>query len=395
MPSTIVTWVAPMILLGLTISIMWHGFNLMRGAGGHHHTLDLFAHSMRAFLVMSLALAGGAYDANIVGFAKELRTDLANLLSMAPPGTNSYDALDQALFKAANTMQKMMPWVFDNTNILMGNFAGLIGLAGMGFMVGCIAVYAALICGEFILIDFALGILFAVGPLFVACFAFQATARFFDGWLGGVMKYTLTAVVMSAVLGIGLGLLNQYTTSIAQHSDTMDFIGSTVAALASIVALIMITRRVPEIAGNIVGGIGISVLGPAAAKAPLAAISSAMKGTARGAANAGAYAGGALSQTRAGQAVGKAVERLSETSIGERSLAMMQSAGRFSSATMNMQEGSVANAYRLGARQDAGIGVVTGHQRPMGGAGAWTTPAIDVMSGLPKAPPPAPPPPGA
>ncbi len=40
--STLVTWVAPVILLGLTISIIWQGMNVMRGAGGNLHLVDVF-----------------------------------------------------------------------------------------------------------------------------------------------------------------------------------------------------------------------------------------------------------------------------------------------------------------------------------------------------------------
>lgn len=36
-PNTLITWVTPVLLLGLTISIMWQGYKVIRGAGGQDH----------------------------------------------------------------------------------------------------------------------------------------------------------------------------------------------------------------------------------------------------------------------------------------------------------------------------------------------------------------------
>lgn len=367
--NTLVTWVAPVVLLGLTILIMWHGLNIMRGAGGNMHLIDVFMKSMRAFLVVSLALAGGAYSTNVMGFFTELRTDLANLFTSAPAGTSSYAVLDESVGQAVDAMRSMMPWVSENTNVLTGNFTGLIGLASMGFMVGCIVVYAMISVVNLLVIDFALAIIWAVGPLFVACFAFESFAKFFDGWLGAVMKYTFTGIVITAVLALGNGILEGYCAEIAQNIDTLDFIGAGFGALGATGVLIMIAYRVPEIAGNIVGGIGLAVVGPAAAHTPLAAAGAAMKSAGRAGANATAYGAGAAMATPAGQRVAQvaqqAAQAVAQTSLGRRALEASQSAARFGRATANMQSGSVPAAFNTGARRDGGTGVVTGSSRPL------------------------------
>jgi type IV secretion system protein VirB6 len=366
--STLVTWVTPLVLLGLTISIMWHGMNVMRGAGGNMHLVDVFVKSLRAFFVMSLALAGGAYSTNVIGFFTELRTGLANLFSSAPAGMSSYAVLDESVGKATEAMRSMMPWVADNTNILVGNFTGLIGLASMGFMVGCIVVYAMVSVVNLLVIDFALAIVWAIGPLFVACLAFEAFAKFFDGWLGAVMKYTFTGVVVTAVLGIGNGIFGEYCENIANNIDTLDFIVSGFSALGGTGVLVLIAFRVPEIAGNIVGGIGLSVLGPAAASAPLAAISTAMKAGGRAGANATSYGAGAAAASAPGQRVIQAASAMASavknTSLGQRAVAASQAAARFGKATANMQSGSIEAAYRTGRGGDGGTGIVTGASSP-------------------------------
>lgn len=360
--ETVVGWVTPVVLLGLTILILWHGMNVMRGAGGSMHLVDVFMKSMRAFLVVSLALAGGAYSTNVIGFIVDLRTDLVNLFVAAPPGSSSYAALDQSVGKATKALNDMMPWVQANSDILPLNLRGLLGLAAMALMVGCVVIYCLVSAVNLLLIDVALTIIFAVGPLFVACFAFESTAKFFDAWLGGALKYVFTAVVVSAVLSIGNGVLATFATQLGKDPDTMDLMGGAFAALGATGMLIMIAFRVPEIAGNIVGGIGLSVFGPAAASAPLAAMGSGMKSGARAGANAASYGAGAAAGTGPGQAVTRTVSALANTSLGQRAVAAGESAARFGRATTNMRSGSVGAAYNAGS--GAGTGVVTG-ARPL------------------------------
>jgi type IV secretion system protein VirB6 len=195
--------------------------------------------------------------------------------------------------------------------------------------------------------------------LFVACFAFESTAKFFDAWLGGALKYTFTAVVMAAVLGIGNGILDNFCSRIAGSPDTIDFIGTAFAALAATGVLIVMAFRAPEIAGNIVGGIGLSVLGPGASSAPLAAMSSAVKAGARGAGNATSYAAGAASTTTPGQRVAQAAAAIRDSSVGQGVASAGQKVSQFAQATGNMQPGSVGAAYKAGSGQSAGTGTIT------------------------------------
>jgi hypothetical protein len=49
----------PMVLAGLTINLVWQGLSVLRGAGGQHVFLDLFAINFRAILVVLLAIGTG------------------------------------------------------------------------------------------------------------------------------------------------------------------------------------------------------------------------------------------------------------------------------------------------------------------------------------------------
>jgi type IV secretion system protein VirB6 len=370
--NQLVAAVTGIVLTGATIQMMWHGFNVMRGAGGGNYVLELLAKSARVFLVMTLALAGSAYSDNVVGTITDLRDGLTNLFnSNAVAGASSYAALDASVDKATVALRNMLPWVSDNTNILVGNFTGLIGLAGMALMVGLIVIYAGLSAVNFLLIDFGFQVIWAVGPLFVACFAFESTARFFDAWLGAALKYAFTAVVMSAVLGIGMGILDGYCTRLATATDasSVDFIAATVGAIGAMGVLVVFSSRASEVAGNIVGGIGISAMGPAMAAGPLAAMGSLMgktaAGAARVAANSMGYGAGVGSQTGAGRAIASAAGRVTNSAPVQKALEIARAAGRVGSTIGNMKPGSVGAAYDAGAGRSVGLGSITGG-RPLG-----------------------------
>lgn len=366
--ETVIGWVVPLVVLGLTVNLMWHGFLVMKGEAGLH-VLDVFAKSIRAFLVVSLALAGGAYASNVMGFFIELRTSFVGLFSGAPAGMNSYAALDVSVDKAVTAMNSQLPWVAANTNILIGNFTGLIGLGSMGFMVGCLVIYSMISAVNLLLVDFSFAIIWAVGPMAVAGFAFPATARFFDAWLGAVLKYTMTSIVISAVAGLGNSILEVYCSNIAQNADKGLLLKAAFSALAASGILIILLVRVPSIAGDIVGGIGISLAAsPGSAVGPLSAASQGMKSGARAGANAGSYLLGKLmgpKERLPGQGQGQAESGSpprspTPPSLGQRAIA---ASAQFARATTNMGSGSVGAAYNAGAA-GGGTGVVTGSQEP-------------------------------
>lgn len=361
--GALVSWVMPFVLTGLTIQIMWQGYNILRGAGGNHHMIDVFVNSLRAFLVVSLALAGGMYVTNVVGFAQDLRDSLTNLF--VPGATNSYSALDSSMDQALQALDKILQWSWNNISLspIKPNFTGVVAIGCGCFMVGCLFIYALVSVANLLLVDFSLALIFGLGPLFVACLAFQSTARFFDAWLGAVLKYTFTAVVIAAIVGMANSVLVQYTNNLAAANDAVDFVACAFCALGGAGVLILLAIRAPELAGNIVGGIGINALGPAVARAPLAAMSSTMKGTAQGTANAASYGASKVANSRAIQAAGSAI---GNSSLGQKTIAATQGLRNVGNkATQGMQKlsnavtgkgadssslrSTMSNAYRIGA----------------------------------------------
>ncbi len=337
---------------GVTLLVMWHGFNIVRGAGGQHHLLDVFAKCVRALLVMGLALSAGAYSSNVVGFFQDLRSELTGMFVRGT--STSYEALDAAVSAGLSSWDPTWNWASDNITIMSTspNFAGVVALGCWFFMIAALTVFAAVCAINLIVIDFALALIFALGPIFVACFAFQATARFTDAWLGAVLKYTFTAVVVSAVIGIGIGILQSYTGALASSAGALDFVTAAFSAVGATLILGVLATKIPQIAGDMVGGIGISAFGPAMAARPMAAVVGATAGSA---ANGTAYLAGRAAASAPAQAIGA-------TTLGTRVASAFRGGGFFDAVRSN----GIGSAYALGRSHAAGIGIISGGSRPVG-----------------------------
>lgn len=362
-PAEIISWVMPMILAGLTISIMWHGYKIVRGAGGQDHLLDVFFNSTRTFLVVVLCLTGGMYSTTVIGLLQELRNELTNLFSDGAP--NSYATLDVAASQVIGAFKRILEWGVDHTSfgITSTDLSGMIAIFGGGIMTLFVILYCITAAINFLMIDVSLLVLFAIGPLFVACLAFQSTSSYFNTWFAAVLKYVMTAAVIAAVVGMGTSLVSGFAEAVSTlNPESTDYVTMTFSSLAGGVLLIVLTSKAASIGAEIAGGAALQILSLAqaarwAANPAGAALSAA--GKAGGAAGKlpGAAAGhvtgrvaGAVARTGVGQAIGSSqamkyamagVNTMSQIGGGAR--AAMSHRSAMSAARAGFQSGSSLN----------------------------------------------------
>jgi type IV secretion system protein VirB6 len=339
------------IQIGLTIVILWHGFNIIRGTGGTNHLLDVFAKSLRAFLVFSLCLAANAYQDNVVGSVTDVRTSLTSQISKAITGKDigndklaSYIFLDETIDVGEQAIDKIFTWSKNhiNFNIFWGfDLSGIVGLLIGAVIFVLMLIFGAISTVNLLVADFSLAIIFAMGPLFLGCLAFEATARFFDSWLGAALKYIFLAVVIACIAGMALGILNTFANSITANMDFGSFLTVCWAAIGSCIVLILVTMQAPQLASDMVGGIAVSILGPDVAKGPMAAAMRAMKGGGNKAAKGSNGSNGSHGSHAASKAAGAGA---GSKSMGAR---VAQGAGK---GVMRAMQG-VANAAAFGAGQ--------------------------------------------
>lgn len=308
--SKFVTMVTPVIQTGLALQIVLHGYRIIRGEGGQHHFLDVFSRCLRAFLVFTLALAAGMYEQNVHQFIVGLGDDV--LVGFGgDPGLNKYQQIDAAMEAGFAAFRKLIDWGFNNIDVgfIFVHLAGVWAILAAAVMIVLILLLGVIACAELLVIDFGLYIIFGVGPLFVACYAFEATARFFDTWLSGVLKWVFTAVVITITVLMAVKLLQTFVFQVTDDANLFQILLIILKASAATVVLIQIVYRAPTIATDLVGGIGLNSM----ASRVGSAISNSIKGAAKGGITGGMEGGEGAMKGAAMGAFGMTPNRTSKS----------------------------------------------------------------------------------
>jgi type IV secretion system protein VirB6 len=353
----LIKWVMPFFVIGVTLYLINYGIEVWRGNSSSNPILEAGVKVAKPFLVLNLALAGGAYSNTVVGAFQELRTSLSGLFGAS--GGNSYAALDGAVSSVTDTIVKGIPEALDHISVMSGDFSGVVMLVSMGIILLAFVFYCVVAALNLLIIDASLSIVLGVGPLFVACLAFQATSKFFDSWLSAVLKYVLTAVFLAALIGISNGLILKAATRFSSSPDTADSVALAAACLCSCALLVALLFRASAIASDLVGGIALNMTGPAAVAKAMSPVANA----------AGYVAGSAVG------GAGRAMDAASRTPLGlsvlqatmgmrEKAAAAANGAKNLGGAITGQGVGNAFNVGRSAASSSKGVGVITGSRRP-------------------------------
>lgn len=140
--------------------------------------------------------------------------------------------LAESCSRSAN-MVDPLPWV-----VALLIYGVTSAAAGLGF-------------GITMLAKVALALLVAVGPIFVSCIPFEATRKYFWGWVSQGVNYILVFVLIIAVFQLVLALVQNQWGAITAQPDPK--VAGLVFSVYSVLAAIFFLQ-VPNIANGIAGG---------------------------------------------------------------------------------------------------------------------------------------------
>lgn len=182
----------------LVLYVLLYGFAILRGS---------ISEPIMDFVVRSLKLAFIYFLATSIGYSHYVTDPLFHVLpdtlARAISGSATPDvgsAFDQFFNRAAYLAEKITqtasltdvaPWILGAVVYLVGALA-----AALGFGVVMIA-------------KVALALLVALGPIFVACALFDATRRFFFGWLAQAVNYLVLFALIITIFQLILSLVAQ------------------------------------------------------------------------------------------------------------------------------------------------------------------------------------------
>ena len=141
----------------------------------------------------------------------------------------------------------------------------------------------------------ALALLVALGPIFIACALFDATRRYFFGWLSQAVNYLTLFALIITVFELVLALVQQQWPSIDGQTNA-EVAGMLFSALCILGAIFFL--QTPAIAAGIAGGASAGLSDFGTAGAAMLRGKSALRARLAGAA-APSRAGGAIAPTGA------------------------------------------------------------------------------------------------
>lgn len=319
LPGQLASGVIPLIAAGVSLQVAFHGFAVIRGGGGSNHFLDVFAKAMRAFLVFALCLTGSAYIDNIRPIFNELQSSLTNYVTEGSSG-DIYQELDAVMESGISTFETVHKLLYEREHLSVEIGIGTKGIHLDGVpavILQAVVSFVILAFGIFAFIDIqvisqSIVIVLAFGPLFLSGFAFEATAKWAEGWLTSTVKYVMTAIILLVVVIAAKQQAELFITALEKGADSFDLIpwqgavgvplyeaqGKLIAILVVLSALL---AKASSIAGDMVGSMGIASNAVGMFRSAKGMATGGLKGAVQG-----AMGGGGMTGAMKGMAMGAA-----------------------------------------------------------------------------------------
>ncbi|SDE08944.1 type IV secretion system protein [Paraburkholderia lycopersici] len=296
----------PVVTTAVTVWVMAYGFAVMRGEASE--SVPAFAwRAVKVAILLAVALGSGIYQSTVITDVENGTGMLAQTIAQAGGGTCSANV--SGVTGTGSTSANSVYAALDCYDAQLGavvttdvNHASQAGLTDFGAAMGYLAsaiivafggcVFLLVACLETVLARVFLDLVLGIGPLFIACGAFEPSRRFFDAWTGKVVSYCLLQVLIAAFLGIALAVFSSETASLTGLSSLpaasdsgnlyttlvnqmMDSSSSTVTddqyfidALGMLVTgifLAMLCWQLPSVAAALGGGSAVTGIGAFAA----------------------------------------------------------------------------------------------------------------------------------
>lgn len=237
--NSVIAEVSGPLRVALVLYVLLYGFAILRGS---------ISEPMMDFAVRSLKLAFVYMLATTVAYSTYVTDPLFHVLpdtlARAISGSGVPDvgaAFDQFFSRAAYLAEKIAkgaspvdfaPWI----------------LAAVVYVIGALA--AALGFGVVLIAKVALALLIALGPIFIACALFDASRRFFFGWLAQAVNYIVLFALIITVFQLILSLVGQQWGQI----DGQDPMAGGLLFIALCLLGAIFFLQTPAIAAGIAGG---------------------------------------------------------------------------------------------------------------------------------------------
>lgn len=239
----------PAVVVLATIYVMLWGYLQLSG-----QLQEPLGAGLRRIIVLVVVLGGALhlwlYDAVIVDTF--YRAPAA--LSAAVVGAGDPVATVDAIWASGGQVADAL---WNRGGVLSGDFGFYLAGVVVWSLMGLLCVYTMFLIA---LSSIASAILLALGPLFIVMLLFDATRRYFEGWLAQLATYALINVLTVLVGALLLQLVSSYAAQTAQRGQAILTVDALDMVLAAMIVFLLL-RQIMPIAGGLAGGIAPSTFG--------------------------------------------------------------------------------------------------------------------------------------
>ena len=247
-------------ITGVTLYIVLTGYAIVTGAV-QAPVWTFLKQCVKIIFIAAFALTVDGYAQYVMGTLRGLESGLASLMNTTggPAGTNIYQVLDASLGRGFKIVGKCLQeadqagWDFGSA--MAWFIAGMV--VGLGtLLISCLGAAVVIVA------KFSLGIVFALGPIFILALMFPVTAKFFDSWLSQALNYILTIVIIGIIMTFATAAYDRFIAgadfSGSGESNPM-FAALQIGGLTGV--LVWIILQAGGIASGLAGGVSMAAMG--------------------------------------------------------------------------------------------------------------------------------------
>ena len=242
--ASVLAEIGPAVRAAVALYIILYGIAILRGAIAEP-VMDFAIRGVKLVILSLLATTVAYQDYVTEPLFRILPETLARALS--GPQTESLGGAFDDFYARAAYLAETVADEASLTNITPWLMSAAVYGAG--------AAAAAVGFGIVLLAKIALALLIALGPIFVACALFEATRRYFFGWLSQALNYIILFALILAVLQLILALVADQWPAL-ESADPM--VGAAAFVALCLLAIIFFIQT-PTIAAGIAGGAAAGV----------------------------------------------------------------------------------------------------------------------------------------
>ena len=242
--AAVASALVPVALVGLTLYVLLLGYAVARGEV-NDSVGTLGGKFIKIALIVTISLAGGSYQAlvmeginGIEGFFTTALGGVANVGELIDASLGTLEDVTGQLFTAA--MEPMFPEM-------------RLVLAAVLCAIGQVLITAAALI-PLLIAKVTLGILLAIGPAFVMCALWPATARFTEAWLSTTLAAVMTVVVVAAVVGFLPLYIKHYADQVLANLGTANSLQDVIGLFIVILVLVWLAWKSSELGAQVIGG---------------------------------------------------------------------------------------------------------------------------------------------